>query len=160
MRWDAFCRAHATTSVDARGRSVARPAPIKFIAAGALGALAYVFSDFGDAFAVNDETGEPAVTRTITGVTCAERGVVQLVDPHTSELAQPHNVDDTEHRGTLFARARGVRARARPRPRPLSLSLARARHSRNRRLTALPRALSLSLSLPLPPSLPLSLKAT
>ena len=159
MRWDAFCRAHETASVDARGRSVARPAPIKFIAAGALGALAYVFSDFGDAFAVNDETGEPAVTRTITGVTCAERGVVQLVDPHTSELAQPHNVDDTEHRGTLFARARAS-ARARVRGPVLSLSLSRARGILGIGDSPLSPARSPSPPPSLPPSLPLSLKAT
>eukprot|EP00636_Phaeomonas_parva_P016964 CAMPEP_0118851010 /NCGR_PEP_ID=MMETSP1163-20130328/608_1 /TAXON_ID=124430 /ORGANISM="Phaeomonas parva, Strain CCMP2877" /LENGTH=1388 /DNA_ID=CAMNT_0006783265 /DNA_START=379 /DNA_END=4545 /DNA_ORIENTATION=+ len=99
IRWNTFCRQHEVVVPDARGKRVSRQSPIKFICAAAMGALSYVFSDFGDDFLVNDETGEPTVSRTITGISCEEDGIIQLVDPHTSELAQPHNVEDTEHRG-------------------------------------------------------------
>ena len=53
------------------------------------------------------------------------KGIVQLVDPHTSELAQPHNIDDTEARRASLSRAR---SRA-PLP-SAALTLARAIQSR------------------------------
>ena len=109
IRWNEFCRSHETVQPDPRGKRVTQVSPVKFLAARASGAFSWVFSDFGDSFLVSDETGEPTVTRTITGITCEEEGIVQLVDPHTSELARPHGVEDTDHRGYVtFSEVEGM----------------------------------------------------
>lgn len=51
-----------------------------FIAVDTWGVLGSVFCDFGDAFEVEDTSGEPAIVRMVAGVSSAEEGVVAVVD--------------------------------------------------------------------------------
>jgi len=99
VRWNNVCRSRQIIVPDANGERVTRHSPVKFLCAASMGVLSFVFSDFGSDFVVTDETGEPTVSRTITNITCEEHGIIQLVDPHTSELAQPHNIEENDHRG-------------------------------------------------------------
>ena len=109
IRWNHFCRSKVTTSYDARGRKKVVPAPIRFISVGALGALGFIFSDFGDEFFVSDQTGEPPVQRVITDITCAEEGIVSLVNPYDSDLAKKADINDDEHMGFVtFSEIKGM----------------------------------------------------
>ena len=109
IRWNEFCRMKTIVSYDSRGRKIVTPAPIRFISVGALGALGYIFSDFGDEFTVSDETGEPPVQRVITGITIAEEGIVSLVNPNDSELAKKADINDDEHQGYVsFSEVEGM----------------------------------------------------
>ncbi|CAN0422299.1 unnamed protein product, partial [Phaeothamnion confervicola] len=84
LRWDAFC--HARKSI--------------FIAAGTLGAVGYVFSDFGPAFNVRDATGEALATRIVTHVTNdAERPLVTLLGAMGEEGGRMHGLDENDHDG-------------------------------------------------------------
>lgn len=109
IRWNNFCRSRSVITYDARGRKTVTPAPIRFIGVGALGALGYIFSDFGDEFTVSDQTGEPPVQRVITGITCAEEGIVSLVNPNDSELAKRADITDDDHEGFVsFSEVQGM----------------------------------------------------
>jgi ubiquitin-activating enzyme E1 len=65
IRWNEFCRNYEMRGFDNRGRSVSRPAPIRFICVAAYGVMGAMFSDFGPEFVVSDKTGEPPVQRVI-----------------------------------------------------------------------------------------------
>mmetsp|Transcript_34128 Transcript_34128/g.63687 ORF Transcript_34128/g.63687 Transcript_34128/m.63687 type:complete len:1360 (+) Transcript_34128:153-4232(+) len=109
IRWNSFCRSRVVTSYDARGRKIVMPSPVRFISVGALGALGYIFSDFGDEFTVSDQTGEPPVQRVITGITIAEEGIVSLVNPNDSELAKRADISDDDHEGFIsFSEVQGM----------------------------------------------------
>ena len=109
IRWNEFCRSKQKVSFDARGRRHAVPSPIRFIAVEALGALGFIFSDFGDEFSVSDQTGEPPVQRVITGITNAEEGIVSLVNPNDSDLAKKADISDDDHMGFVtFSEVEGM----------------------------------------------------
>lgn len=101
VRWNEFCRSRVVSVIDARGRSVSKPSPIRFISALSMGALGYIFSDFGAEFLISDKTGEPPVQRVITGISCEEEGIVSLLDPNESELAKKADIPDTPHEGFI-----------------------------------------------------------
>eukprot|EP00947_MAST-08B_sp_MAST-8B-sp1_P003884 g3884.t1 len=112
IKWNEFCRSHTTESVNARGIKVTTPAPIVFIAADTLGAMGYVFSDFGDQFVVQDEFGEPPVERTVTEISAGKEGIVKIVHPNESELARPLNIDEDDHTGFVkFDEVKGMYAK-------------------------------------------------
>ncbi|CAM9093263.1 unnamed protein product, partial [Ectocarpus fasciculatus] len=112
IRWNDFCRHHQVVGCDNRGRSVARPAPIRFISVAANGAMGVMFTDFGPEFTVSDQTGEPPVQRVITNITCEQEGVVTLLDPNDSELAKKADVSDNDHEGFIsFSEVEGMYCR-------------------------------------------------
>jgi len=109
IRWNNFCRSFVTRSFDAKGRVVIKSSPIKFIAANAFGALAFIFSDFGPEFSVADKTGEPPVQRVITHISNEKEGIVSLLDPNDSELAKKADISDTDHEGFItFSEVEGM----------------------------------------------------
>jgi molybdopterin/thiamine biosynthesis adenylyltransferase len=112
IRWNTFCRSNVATSVDPRGKVIAKSDPVRFIAVGALGALGYIFSDFGPEFMVADETGEPPVQRVITHISSEPEGIVTLLNPNDSELAKKADIADTDHQGFVtFSEVEGMYAK-------------------------------------------------
>lgn len=109
IRWNEFCRNYEMRGFDNRGRSVSRPAPIRFICVATYGVVGAMFSDFGPEFVVSDKTGEPPVQRVITGISCEKEGVVSLLDPNESELAKKADVADNDHEGFIsFSEVEGM----------------------------------------------------
>jgi molybdopterin/thiamine biosynthesis adenylyltransferase len=109
IRWNTYCRSFSTQSFDLRGRTIEKPAPIRFIAVNALGALAYIFSDFGSDFTVADKNGEPPVQRVITHISNDKEGIVTLLDPNDSELAKKADISDNDHEGFItFSEVEGM----------------------------------------------------
>jgi molybdopterin/thiamine biosynthesis adenylyltransferase len=109
IRWNNFCRAFVTQTFDSRGRVIEKATPIRFIAANALGALAFIFSDFGADFAVADKNGEPPVQRVITNISNEKEGIVTLLTPNESELAKKADVSDNDHEGFIsFSEVEGM----------------------------------------------------
>ena len=107
--WDEFCRNNKNVSYDSKGCKVVQNSPIRFIAVGTLGALGYIFSDFGDEFLISDQTGEPPVQRVITGISNAKEGIVTLVSPNDSELAKRADITDNDHEGFVsFSEVQGM----------------------------------------------------
>ncbi|CAE7785760.1 UBA1, partial [Symbiodinium microadriaticum] len=112
IRWNTFCRSRTSSSIDARGKTISSSNPIRFIAVGSMGALGYIFSDFGSEFTVADETGEPPVQRVITHVSQDDEGIVTLLHPTESELAKKADIADTDHQGFVtFSEIEGMYAK-------------------------------------------------
>jgi ubiquitin-activating enzyme E1 len=85
VRWDTFC--HSIKVI--------------FIAAGTLGALGYVFSDFGPAFTIKDVNGEAPATRIITHISSGPEAVVTLLGANGDEGGRVHGIEDNDHEGWI-----------------------------------------------------------
>jgi len=69
------------------------------VCADARGVLGCVFCDFGDAFVVEDVSGEPPIVRMVAGVSSAECGVVAVVDTQRHSFSSGDLVRFTEVEG-------------------------------------------------------------
>lgn len=94
--------------------SLCRSSEVPFVAASCRGVFSFVFVDFGDSFAVVDETGEPAGSILVEGITQDFPATVTVVEE------QRHGLEDGDE--VVFSGIKGMEELNRSAPYPVTVA--------------------------------------